>query len=77
MTPDLGARPLRAGSSNILTQPIFSPTERKEILTGGTLTEEENFQISMNNLDTFQPANARTNQVTNKSNRSGTSDEGS
>lgn len=77
MTPDLGARPLLAGNSNILTQPIFSPNDRKEILTGGTLTEEENFQISMNNLDTFQPANARTNQVTNKSNRSGTSDEGS
>jgi hypothetical protein len=77
MTPDLGAKPLRAESSNILTQTIFSPNERKEILTGGTLTEEENFQISMNNLDTFQPANARTNQVTIKSNRSGTSDEGS
>ena len=45
MTPDLGARPLRAGNSNILTQPIFSPNDRKEILTGGTLTEEENFQI--------------------------------
>ena len=62
---------------NNLNQPHFTPTGRQEITSGGTLTEEDNFQMSMNNLDTFQPVHARVNQVTIKSNRSGTSDEGS
>ena len=62
---------------NTLNQPHFTPTARQEITSGGTLTEEDNFQMSMNNLDTFQPVHARVNQVTIKSNRSGTSDEGS